>query len=94
VTVAENTAEMDALATLAATNWGAPATGPGVKEVAARPSAPVVADGVPRLPPPWVTVNVTVAPLTGFPCASSTSTTSGCGSSWPAIPIWPSPESF
>jgi hypothetical protein len=39
-------------------------------------------------------MNDTVAPLTGLPAASSTSTTSGAGSGWPAIPSWPSPESF
>jgi hypothetical protein len=50
--MAENTAVMDAVSMLAATSCGAPATGPGVKAVEARPSMPVIAVGVLTLPPP------------------------------------------
>lgn len=54
----------------------------------ARPSAPVVTWPPARLPPPWVTSNVTWAPATGL---SLWSTTFTCGATCTAVPagaVW------
>src|SRR5580704_13557312 len=70
-----------------------PALGPAVTVVEACPFAPVGVDAEPTVAPP-VTVQVTVAPCTGFPLASTTDTTSGAGKAVPISVVCASPETF
>ena len=44
------------------------------------------------LPPPLVTAQFTVTPLTGFPKLSWTSTTKGTASDVFTVPVWLSPD--
>jgi hypothetical protein len=69
-----------------------PAVVPNVNTVDALPSNPVVALVADNDPPPTVTVNVTLTPLTGLLFASFTITTKGLGSAVPTVPLCPSPE--
>ena len=68
----------------AAVTWTSPDAST-VKAVAARPSAPVNALGVPSWPAAGSTVNSTVAPATGLPAASLTWTVRGTGTAWPTV---------
>jgi len=69
-----------------------PAVGPSVKVEEALPSELVVVLVTERDPPPAVTANVTLTPLTGLLLASLTITTKGLDSAVPTVPLWPLPE--
>jgi hypothetical protein len=72
----------------------APGVGPRVQVVEAWPLAsvgPVLGSSV---PPPPVTTQVTAAPTTGLPPASTTETTSGWGSASPGAPSCSLPETI
>jgi hypothetical protein len=71
-----------------------PTLSPRTTKACARPSASVRAvDGVTSPPSPAVVrVNSTVAPSTGAPAPSITSTTTGAVSGSPTDPCWPSPS--
>ena len=60
---------------------------PNVQIVCAKPCASVVALRGATLPPPAVTANVTVCPLTGVPFASVNCTFSGCANAASADPV-------
>jgi hypothetical protein len=91
--VAVNEAVMLVAGIVAVTPCGVAIDGPVVSVVDALPSVPVWAlAGV--VVPPSAAVKFTVVPATGLPSASSTSTTNGVGRGWPAMPVWPSPETF
>src|SRR2546422_846348 len=59
--------------------------------VVAIPSAPVVLELEPTVPPPTVGAQVMVTPFTGFPLGSLTITASGLGRVCPAFTTCPSP---
>ena len=65
---------------------------PNVHVVLAMPLPLVVAVGVPRVPAPLVTANVTVAPATGLPNASCTLATIGCANAVENAPVCPLPD--
>jgi hypothetical protein len=65
----------------------APAAGPRVSVLKARPALSVVAVAGVTLPPPAVTVNVMLTPEIGFPPASVTLTTNGLASLCPIVPV-------
>jgi hypothetical protein len=64
-----------------------PATNPNVRVVEAFPSEPVVVLVTDRDPPPEVTENATLTPLTGLLLASLTITTNGLASAIPTVPL-------
>jgi len=85
------TGEPDSPADVAVTVF-APTVVPNVRTVDALPSAPVEVEVDDKDPPPAVTANVTLAPLTGLLFASLTITTKGLGSVVPTDALCPFPE--
>ena len=75
-----------------ATTTMLPAADPAVTTVDAWPFVPVLVDEVPRDALPLLSVNVTGAPLTGFPEPSTTSTTKGAAKAVPTRAVWLLPE--
>src|SRR5687767_1587734 len=69
----------------------APAVVPRVSVVLARPLASVIALVGATLPPPLATAKPTGKPATGRLSDARTSTTNGCPSAAPAVPVCPSP---
>jgi hypothetical protein len=70
----------------------APADVPSVRVENALPSEPVVVLVTDREPPPVVTANVTLTPLTGLLLASFTITTNGLDNVVPEVALCPFPE--
>jgi hypothetical protein len=64
-----------------------PVVGPNVRVVDALPSVPVEAEEADNDPPPAVTANVTLTPLTGLLLASLTITTNGLASVVPTVAL-------
>jgi len=64
-----------------------PVVGPNVKVVDALPSVPVEAEEADNDPPPAVTANVTLTPLTGLLLVSLTITTKGLASAVPTVAL-------
>ena len=71
-----------------------PGTVPRVIVLLAIPLELVTVDPTGKEAPPPVILQTTVAPATGLPFASVTSTTKGLGSGLPTIPVWLSPLTY
>ena len=69
-----------------------PDAGPSVHDVDAEASPSVVTSATLTAPPPSSTVNVTLAPGTEAPPASSERTTRGSARASPTVPVWAKPE--
>src|ERR671912_2267872 len=71
-----------------------PGLGPRVHRAEVRPASSVVLFWGETLPPPVLTTQVTPAPETPFPLASTRRTTRSPGSSVPVWAVWPFPDSI